>query len=85
MRKSILLLTLSVLMLTACGSPAATALPGGGGGGVGAPTPAPATAAQAVSPTIVAREIKADFVATDPGTVQLAAGKPQLVEFFAVW
>jgi hypothetical protein len=24
-------------------------------------------------------------MATDPGSVQLAAGQPQLVEFFAFW
>lgn len=51
------------------------------------PTNAPAaepTNALAVAPTAT-REIKTDFVATDPSTVQLAAGKPQLVEFFAVW
>lgn len=51
-------------------------------GGETGPTLAPTTA---VATEVVAREVKADFVATDPGTVQLAAGKPQLVEFFAVW
>ncbi len=29
--------------------------------------------------------VKTDFVATDPASVNLAAGKPQLVEFFAFW
>jgi hypothetical protein len=29
--------------------------------------------------------LKTGLVATDPGTVQLASGKPQLVEFFAFW
>lgn len=30
-------------------------------------------------------EVKKELEATDPSTVQLAAGKPQLVEFFAFW
>lgn len=29
--------------------------------------------------------VKADLEATDPSSVQLAAGYPQLVEFFAFW
>jgi hypothetical protein len=29
--------------------------------------------------------VKAALEATDPGTVQLVAGKPQFVEFFAFW
>jgi hypothetical protein len=29
--------------------------------------------------------IKTEFTPTDPATVNLAAGKPQLVEFFAFW
>ncbi len=95
MQKSIFLLTLGALMLAACGGPAATARPEAVGDGAVAPTTAPATAAQValstLAPTVAAptetvvREIKSDFVATDPSTVQLAAGKPQLVEFYAVW
>ena len=41
--------------------------------------PAPTLAAVAEPPPLD------QFVATDPSTVNLAAGKPQLVEFFAVW
>jgi hypothetical protein len=29
--------------------------------------------------------VKTELEATDPGTVQMASGKPQLVEFFAFW
>lgn len=29
--------------------------------------------------------LRADFEATDPSTVALAAGQPQLIEFFAFW
>jgi thioredoxin-like negative regulator of GroEL len=29
--------------------------------------------------------VSSEIVATDPSTVKLAAGKPQLVEFFAYW
>jgi hypothetical protein len=43
-----------------------------------APTDAPAAA-----PT--KKPVKTELEATDPATVQLAAGKPQLVEFFAFW
>lgn len=32
-----------------------------------------------------ASDLNRDFVATDPATVQLAAGRPQMVEFFAHW
>lgn len=31
------------------------------------------------------KAVKTDFVPTDPANVNLAAGKPQLVEFFAFW
>jgi len=44
-----------------------------------APSVAPApTAAQAIP-------ISNEFQPTDPFTVHLAAGRPQLVEFYAVW
>jgi len=29
--------------------------------------------------------VKAGLTATDPGSVQLASGRPQLIEFFAFW
>jgi hypothetical protein len=29
--------------------------------------------------------VKTDFLPTDPASVNLAAGKPQLIEFFAFW
>ena len=31
------------------------------------------------------KAVKTDFAATDPARFTLAAGKPQLVEFFAFW
>lgn len=46
--------------------------------GSAAPTEAPAAA-----PT--KKPIKTELEATDPTTVKLAAGRPQLVEFFAFW
>jgi hypothetical protein len=52
-----------------------------------APTALPATEA-VTTPTAASlptAAVKEHFVATDPATVNLAAGKPQLVEFFAVW
>jgi hypothetical protein len=47
-----------------------------------APTQAPADAPAALEPTPTAR---AALEATDPTTVNLAAGKPTLLEFFAFW
>lgn len=51
-----------------------------------APTDAPAivpTEALAAAPT--KKPVKTELEATDPTTVNLAAGRPQLVEFFAFW
>ena len=51
--------------------------------------PAAASTTPAAAPTALPSEtpfvISEDFVPTDPATVNLAAGKPQLVEFFAFW
>lgn len=86
MRKTIYRLLLGALWLTACGRPAVTTRPETVGSGGVTPTSVQTLAPTSAAPTETRlREIKADFVATDPGTVQLAAGKPQLVEFFAVW
>jgi hypothetical protein len=70
---------LAALILSACGpapAPPEATIP--------QPTAPPPTAAPA---TATAAALPADrpFVATDPGAVQLAAGRPQLVEFFAFW
>jgi len=57
-----------------------------------AATPAPAAIApqgpaptQPASAPTTAPVIKTEFTPTDPATVNLAAGKPQFVEFFAFW
>ena len=78
MRKPIYLLAIA-LLVAACGSSSE-----------GASGPTPTVAALVVEPSAAPTasagpEIKTDFVATDPGTVELAAGRPQLVEFFAFW
>ena len=45
-----------------------------------------ACAGTAATPsTAVAAAVDDDFHPTDPKTVNLAAGKPQFVEFFAFW
>lgn len=97
MRNIIYLLTVGAWLLAACASPAPAGSADTPGGQAAAPTvAAPAlTANPTLAPTVVvptaaptattAREVKTGFEATDPSTVQLAAGKPQLVEFFAVW
>lgn len=42
----------------------------------------PEPAANSPTPT---RTVRSELAATDPQTVQLASGRPQLVEFFAFW
>ncbi len=70
MRKALFLLVLAALGLTACASPAL----------------APAQTAEQQAPAAAPfAQVKTDFTPTDPTTVSLAAGKPQLVEFYAVW
>jgi hypothetical protein len=47
--------------------------------------PAPTAEPTAAPPTATAFVISEDFTPSDPATVNLAAGKLQLVEFFAFW
>lgn len=42
----------------------------------------PAAPTEAPAPTPTLRIV---MIATDPATVELAAGRPQFVEFFAFW
>ncbi|MBI5565936.1 MAG: hypothetical protein HY870_13660 [Chloroflexi bacterium] len=84
------------LMLAAC-APAATvptASAPTNAPAVVPPTTAVKPTTAVASPTAVSaaptdaptrKAVKAELEATDPGTVQLAAGKPQFVEFFAFW
>lgn len=78
MRRMRLLTTLLSVILSACAaaSPAPAAIAPQGPQPASAPT-------EAVSATAPA--IKTEFTPTDPATVNLAAGKPQFVEFFAFW
>ena len=46
-------------------------------------TPAGTSATAPAGPTLL--PVKSALEATDPSTVQLASGEPQLVEFFAFW
>jgi len=48
-----------------------------------APSAAPTDQTAPSQPT--ARTIRTELAATDPATVNLASGKPTLVEFFAFW
>lgn len=54
-----------------------------------APTDVPTEAAEpepaAEEPVAVATSRGPQLVATDPSTVNLASGEPQLIEFFAFW
>lgn len=73
MKKLFLVLVALSALMAACASPSALA-PAGGAAIAASTTVAPATP-----------EIKENFVATDPSTVNLSLGRPQLVEFFAFW
>lgn len=48
-------------------------------------SPGQSTSSDAGTTLTPAVEVKKELEATDPSTVQLATGKPQLVEFFAFW
>ncbi len=48
-------------------------------------SPGQSTSSDAGPPLTPAVEVKKELEATDPSTVKLATGKPQLVEFFAFW
>lgn len=51
-----------------------------------APTVTPAeNEAPVEAPVAIATSRGAQLVATDPGSVNLTGGKPQLLEFFAFW
>ena len=89
-------ITLMALLLAACSGPPAQAVENT----PAAPTVAAASAvteppvvteavaatemSTAAAPTAT-RAPRLELEATDPSTVSLAAGKPQLVEFFAFW
>jgi hypothetical protein len=67
-------------------APVASPLPAGTGADVPTGLPAPAVTEAAVPAEAAACPAHGtELVATDPGTVQLASGKVQLVEFFAFW
>lgn len=81
------------LLATACQparqllDPLAQSTPVGVADTVEASSPAPGTAPTLqVAPTQpAAPTIRTELAATDPATVNLASGKPSLVEFFAFW
>ena len=97
MKKFLFVLLITGLTLSACGSatPSAPAVKTQ----AAAPTAAilvntvsaPAANSQAAAPTVasaataVTKKISTVFTPSDPKSVKLAAGKPQLVEFFAFW
>lgn len=69
---------LAVWLAAACG-PAAPAAPPTEVAALPSATPAEAASAPTRAPA------RAEFIAHDPATVTLAAGRPQLVEFFAFY
>jgi hypothetical protein len=75
------------LLLSACASaaPAPTEAPAVTQPPAAAPTSSEARAVPTDAPAPTAPVVKTDFTPTDPATVNLAAGRPQFVEFFAFW
>ena len=94
-------LTLAALLMTACGSTASpTQTPDGGAPTLTATAtvyetappvaepnlaPVPTGTLTVTAPTPFATSRGDELEATDPDTVTLASGGPQLVEFFAFW
>jgi hypothetical protein len=71
-----LLFALFTLVLAACAAPASE---------TAAPPTSASTLAVADAAAAATKTPRLHLEATDPATVSLAAGKPQLVEFFAFW
>lgn len=89
MRSKVIGFMLVLLLATACnggGNATSTPAPASGYPAPSAPTEAayPAGLPPTQVPTL-APAISEDFVPSAPEAVNLAAGKPQLVEFYAVW
>lgn len=91
MKKTFFMILITAILIAACSTPRPT-LP--------APianTQAPAVSQPTSAPVVVntappqptaaqpAKPISKEFTPSDPKNVKLAAGKPQLVEFFAFW
>lgn len=100
MKKILFMILITTILIAACSTPAPT-LPAPAANtqapAVSLPTQ-PTTASQPTSAPVVvntappqptaaqaAKPISKEFTPSDPKNVKLAAGKPQLVEFFAFW
>ena len=80
MRKFLFVFALVAWLVTACATAAPVPL-GSTPEAQSGNTPSPqVTGAPSQEPTV-----ETGFTPSDPATVKLAAGKPQLVEFFAFW
>ncbi len=100
MKKTLLILLSLAILIPACGASATTSQPAATpiqAQTVIANEAPPAAVSEAALPSAEAPTtaptdpapapiaIKTDFTPTDPSTVNLALGRPQLVEFYAVW
>jgi len=73
MKKTLFMILITAILITACSTPEPT-------------LPAPADLNIPFQPTTKAtKPISTEFTPSDPKSVKLSAGKPQLVEFFAFW
>ena len=80
MRKLLFFFAFVAWLVTACATSAPVS-PGSTPEAQSGNTPSPqVTGATSQEPTV-----ETGFTPSDPNTVKLAAGKPQLVEFFAFW
>jgi len=91
MKKTLFMILITAITIAACSTPAPT-LPAPATStkapAAGQPTSAPVVVNTAPpQPTVAqaAKPISKEFTPSDPKNVKLAAGKPQLVEFFAFW
>ena len=100
MKKTFFMILITAILIAACSTPRPTLpapIANTQAPAVSQPTQAPAVSQPTSAPVVVntappqptaaqpAKPISKEFTPSDPKNVKLAAGKPQLVEFFAFW
>jgi PBP1b-binding outer membrane lipoprotein LpoB len=100
MKKTLFMILITAILIAACSTPTPTLpapIANTQAPAVSQPTQSPAVSQPTSAPVVVntappqptaaqpAKPISKEFTPSDPKNVKLAAGKPQLVEFFAFW
>ena len=100
MKKTLFMILITAILIAACSTPTPTLpapIANTKSPAMSQPTQAPAVSQPTSAPVVVntappqptaaqpAKPISKEFTPSDPKNVKLAAGKPQLVEFFAFW